>query len=556
LEALKVRPKIVFSNISKSFNLYKKQSDKLLEIISFKDNKDNFFALKNVSFEIFEGEAIGIVGLNGSGKSTLSNLLAQIIPPTSGDLTINGETSLIAISAGLNNQLTGLENIELKCLMHGLKKEEIQQLKTEIINFADLGKFIDQPVKNYSSGMKSRLGFAISVHTNPDILIVDEALSVGDQTFYDKCLQKINEFKSQGKTIIFISHSLSQIKAFCDRVMWIHFGRMKKLGEVESVLKEYQEFIQWFNSLNAEEKVNYKAKMLDDQYKEEDTKSDFNPFGRQTYRKRHTPIKKKSNILFSLQCIILVLAVLTSATLMLGAHPVQSIGKYISNQLTRDEVPTTAPDNNVSQEVTHQKDIAEVINENGIVTVGQSALYDEKELKTAKGKIFFSDEIEVLEKIGDSYKVRTANNLLGYTNVENIKVPKPDFVVAQRDLKDFLPLFPERFANAYAYFLTFLNVESEEVKSILSGLTSESLLDNGKKTLTYSYYNAQYTVNDDNMTESISISNIETSVPGWNELKESASLVSNDNQYYYYITEDYKIVIDILNRTATVSLII
>lgn len=264
--------KVEFKNVYKAYTMYARQSDKLLNLFSLKKKKNvkQFLAVKNVSFKVYEGETIGIVGLNGSGKSTISNMLAQVIQPTSGEIIINGETSLIAISAGLNNNLTGIENVELKCMMHGLSKDEIEKIKPSIIEFADIGEYMYQPVKNYSSGMKSRLGFAIAVHTNPDILIIDEALSVGDSTFAKKSLNKMEEFKKQGKTIFFISHSVSQMRTFCDRIIWVHFGEVQEIGPKDEVIKSYVNFTKWFNGLNESEKRKYKNEMLRSQIAEED----------------------------------------------------------------------------------------------------------------------------------------------------------------------------------------------------------------------------------------------------------------------------------------------
>ncbi|WP_453993277.1 teichoic acids export ABC transporter ATP-binding subunit TagH [Bacillus nitroreducens] len=254
---------VIFHKVTKRYKMYQKKSDKLLDIALPKDFGQDFYALQNVSFKAEKGDVIGVIGINGSGKSTLSNLIAGVIPPTSGEIEINGDVSIISIASGLNNQLTGRDNIELKCLMLGFSKQKIKELMPEIIEFAELGKFIDQPVKSYSSGMKARLGFSISVTIDPDILVVDEALSVGDKTFADKSLAKMIEFKERGKTIFFISHSISQVKQFCEKALWLEAGEIKAYGSSEEVIPQYEKFVNGFRKLSKEEQERIKKEFDD-----------------------------------------------------------------------------------------------------------------------------------------------------------------------------------------------------------------------------------------------------------------------------------------------------
>ena len=214
-----------------------------------------FYALQNLSFQINQGDVVGILGTNGSGKSTLSLILAGISDIDEGSLDIRGEQALIAINTGLNPQLTGEENIKVKGALLGLKKKEIEQITQSVIDFAELGDFLYQPVKKYSSGMKSRLGFSISLALDPDIFIVDEALSVGDKGFAKKCMDHMMKLRDdQNKTIFFVSHSMSQVRKFCQTGLWIEGGKLQRIGPIQEVCDEYEAYVNELNALDAKEK--------------------------------------------------------------------------------------------------------------------------------------------------------------------------------------------------------------------------------------------------------------------------------------------------------------
>ncbi|MEE1312588.1 MAG: ATP-binding cassette domain-containing protein [Lachnospiraceae bacterium] len=258
---------IKFDHVSKIYTLKSKQDKK--------KKKQRFYALRDISFEIPKGEVVGILGTNGSGKSTMSTILAGISEADEGKMLVNGEQALIAINTGLNGQLTGMENIELKGALLGLSKKRIQEIKEGVIDFAEIGDFLYQPVKKYSSGMKSRLGFSINLCLDPDIMIVDEALSVGDRGFARKCIRKMKELKKEGKTIVFISHSLKQVQDFCDTAIWIEGGVLQKYGPINEVCAYYSTYVEFMNCLKPKEKKRLQNRKFDRRIIKEENRTFF-----------------------------------------------------------------------------------------------------------------------------------------------------------------------------------------------------------------------------------------------------------------------------------------
>ena len=248
-------------DLTKKYKLYQKRSERLANAFGKEKNIKEFYALKGVSFEINKGECVGIIGHNGAGKSTLLKLLTGVAFPTSGEIEINGRlASMLELGSGFNPELTGVENIYFNGSLNGLTKEEIDGKLKDILEFADIGNFIEQPVKNYSSGMFARLAFAVAINVDPDILIVDEILSVGDVGFQVKCMEKFNEFKKKGKTILYVSHGLGTVKKFCDRAIWLQKGEVVDDGNSVIVVERYYNLN--FNPANIEQLKDHKSDII------------------------------------------------------------------------------------------------------------------------------------------------------------------------------------------------------------------------------------------------------------------------------------------------------
>lgn len=260
---------IQVNDISKKYSLYARPQDRFKEAVGLRHRSyhDDFFALQNVTFEVRKGETVGIIGTNGSGKSTLLKMITGVLTPSSGNVTVHGRVSaLLELGAGFNQEYTGLENIYLNGRMMGYSRKEMQKKVNTIIEFAEIGDFINQPVKTYSSGMFARLAFAVSINVDPDILIVDEALSVGDLFFQNKCFRKFEELRSREVTILFVSHDISSVRQMCSRVLWIEKGIQKIFDQSDTVCDMYMDMKRMGMNENVNvntSEVMYKAMAVD-----------------------------------------------------------------------------------------------------------------------------------------------------------------------------------------------------------------------------------------------------------------------------------------------------
>ena len=260
--------KIEMAGISKIYKIYNKPVDRVFEAIFPSKNQrySNFIALNNIDFKVRTGEILGIIGKNGAGKSTLLKIISGVVTPSSGVLRVNGRiSSLLELGAGFNPEYTGMENIYFYGSIMGFSRKEMSQRVDAILNFAEIGEHIYQPVRTYSSGMFARLAFSCAINIDPDILIVDEILSVGDMRFQAKCFNKFKEFKDKGVTILYVGHDVGLMRSFCDKCLWLDSGKIVDYGDPAKITAKYVEYM-YFDDSKQESSEKQKKELLPDQF--------------------------------------------------------------------------------------------------------------------------------------------------------------------------------------------------------------------------------------------------------------------------------------------------
>jgi len=244
METTDRRAAVTARDLGKTYRVYDSPWDRVLEALVRRPRHRDFVAVEGVSFELPQGQGLGVVGQNGAGKSTLLKMLAGIVAPSRGSLEVRGKVaSILELGSGFHPEFTGRQNIVLNAAMLGLTEEEVREKTPTIVAFSELGGFIDQPVKTYSTGMAMRLGFSIATQVEPEVLIIDEALSVGDGYFQKKCMDRLQRFLAEGGTLLFCSHAMYYVSAFCQRALWLRHGRVEALGPSREVVRDYENFL-------------------------------------------------------------------------------------------------------------------------------------------------------------------------------------------------------------------------------------------------------------------------------------------------------------------------
>lgn len=257
-------PAIEFDNVTKKYYLYKSEKARFKAMFTNNRGVKQHPALNGVSFKIYPGESVGFIGRNGAGKSTILKMITGVSYPNSGDVTVRGKVAaMLELTAGFSPEMTGRENIMTKCYLLGLNDSDIAEIEDDIISFAELGEYIDQPVRTYSSGMKMRLGFAININIRPNILVVDEALSVGDSRFKKKCRKSIRKLIDSGVTVLFVSHSADALKTTCNRAIYLKEGKVDFDGSVDDALERYNADLEEIRRRRREKKEEKRKRILE-----------------------------------------------------------------------------------------------------------------------------------------------------------------------------------------------------------------------------------------------------------------------------------------------------